>query len=316
MSDKTLGQFLTRWLEDVARPRVRATTWTSYEAAISRHVEPYIGGHNLAKLTPQQTQAWLSVLGKDGIPVGRQRYARVVLRAALNTAIRWRLVTRNAAALVDPPRTVAREIRPLTPDEARRLLMASADDPLHAFIAIALGCGLRLGEALGLKWEDVDLEAGTLQVRRALQRLGGDARARRPLLVERTRLLKTLRQQSLAEFRADRTALQKALFEIRAKLKKLGTTAQLVEPKSPRSRRTIGLPAVTVSALRSHRVRQKEARLAAGKNWREHGFVFTTPIGTPGDPFNIHKQFKALLERARLPPMRFTISGTRARRCC
>jgi integrase len=94
---------------------------------------------------------------------------------ALNTAIRRRLVTVNAATLIDAPRTVSREIQPLTPDQARALLIASRDQPLEDSVTVALGCGLRPGEALGLQWTDVDLDIGTLQVRRAVQRFGGDA---------------------------------------------------------------------------------------------------------------------------------------------
>ena len=67
------------------------------------------------------------------------------------------------------------------------MLDACREHPLEPFVTVALGCGLRLGEALGLQWADVDLDAGTLQVRRAVQRFGGDAAARRPLLAERKR---------------------------------------------------------------------------------------------------------------------------------
>jgi integrase len=120
---------------------------------------------------------------------------------ALNTAMRWRLVTRNAATLIDPPRVVAREIRPFTSEESRAFLKASEGDQLEASFTVALACGLRLGEGLGLQWTDVDLDRGTLQVRRAVQRFGGSASARRPLLFERKRLLKALREAQKADDR-------------------------------------------------------------------------------------------------------------------
>jgi integrase len=88
------------------------------------------------------------------VSAGRRRYARVVLRTALKTAIRWRLITMNAATLIDAPRTTSREIRPLNPDEARALLDACREHPLDAFVTVALACGLRLGEALGLQWAE------------------------------------------------------------------------------------------------------------------------------------------------------------------
>lgn len=285
--------------------RVRPRTLVGYEAAIERHISPYLDRVRLAKLTPQHLQAWMATLEEKNVSAGRRRYARVVLRTALNTAIRWRLITMNAATLIDAPRTTGREIRPLNPDEARALLDASHNHPLDAFVTVALGCGLRLGEALGLQWADVDLDAGTLQVRRAVQRFGGDAAARRPLLAERKRLRAALkatpRTPDASEARGRVTEELKA---VRAAFAKVKTSVQITDLKSARSRRTIALPAVTIAALRSHRTRQLEARLAAGGHWQDRGFVLTSSIGTPLEPRNVTRQFKALLTAASLPDMR------------
>jgi integrase len=302
---QTVGDFLARWLQDVARPRVRPRTFAGYDATVDRHVAPHLGKLPLRKLTPQHLQAWMTALERSGVSAGRRRYARVVLRMALNTAVRWRLVAANSATLIDPPRTTGREIRPLNPDEAKRLLTTAKNQPLEAFVTVALACGLRLGEALGLQWADVDLDAGTLQVRRAVQRFGGDARARRPLLAERKRLraaLKALpRTQDAAETRME---LRKSLEAVRKALAPLKTAVQITEPKSTRSRRTIALPTVVVTALRTQRVRQLEARLVAGGRWQEGGFVFTSAIGSPLDPRNVTRQFKTLLRSAELPNVR------------
>jgi integrase len=298
---ETVAQFLTHWLNEVAKARVRPRTFDTYEAVVRRHIEPHLGKRLLRRLTPQHVQAWLTHLADAGVTVGRRWYARVVLRAALNTAVRWRLVPQNVATMVDAPRRTTREIQPLTPEQARHLLASVVEQPLHAFVAVALGCGLRLGEALGLKWEDVDLESATLQVRRALQRFGGDSAARRPLLAQRRAVIKAIRG---TQDRDRRKALRGELAELRSKLRKLQTTVQLVEPKSVRSRRVVMLPAVTVSALRAQRKRQLKARLMAGAEWHEQGFVFTTPIGTPADPYNLHKRFKGLLKSAGLPAVR------------
>jgi integrase len=210
-------------------------------------------------------------------------------------------VTQNVAELVDPPRAISREIQPLTPEQARCLLDSVAGQPLEGFVAVALGCGLRLGEALGLKWEDVNLTAGTLQVRRALQRFGGDSAKRRPLVAERKRLRRTLAE---TKDRAERRKLRAAIAELRSKIRAVKTSSQLVEPKSARSRRTIALPAVTLAALKSHRKRQLESRLAAGDGWQDTGHVFTSPIGTAADAHNLHKQFRAVLTAAGLPLVR------------
>lgn len=302
---QTVPEFLVHWLQDVARTRVRPRTFAGYEAAIERHISPHLGRVRLSKLTPQHLQAWLATLEAQGVSAGRRRYARVVLRMALNTAIRWRLVAVNAAILIDAPRTTSREIRPLTPDEAKALLVSAREHPLEAFVSVALACGLRLGEALGIQWADVDLDRGTLQVRRAIQRFGGDQAVRRPLLAERKRLkvaLKALPRTS--ESAETRSGLTEALASVRGSLAKVKTGVHVTELKSTRSRRTIALPTVVSTALRSHRVRQLEARLAAGGRWQDAGFVFTSAVGTPLEARNVTRQFKALLRTAKLPNIR------------
>lgn len=300
---QTVGEFLTRWLQDVARPRVRPRTLTGYEGCIERHVRPHLGHVRLSKLTPQHLQAWMGTLEKAGVSTGRRRYARVVLRMALNTAIRWQLVSQNPATLIDAPRTPHREIRPLNPEQAKALLAVAADGPLDAFVAVAVGCGLRLGESLGLQWQDVDLDAATLRVRRAVQRFGGDAAARRPLLAQRRQLRDALKAAEPADVER-RAALLLDLTAVRAKLAEVRTRVQVSDLKSERSRRVIALPGVAVAALRRHRVRQLESRLLAGSQWQESGFVFTSSVGTPMEPRNVTRQFKALLQQAELPNVR------------
>ena len=109
---------------------------------------------------------------------------------------------------------------------------------------------------------------------------------------------------SAAQTKDDQEVVRKQLAENRAHLRAFKTFVQLVEPKSGRSKRTIALPKVTVTALRGHRVRQLEMRLAAGDTWQEQGFVFTTPTGTPLDAFNLRKAFRRLITSAGLPKVR------------
>ena len=92
----------------------------------------------------------------------------------MNQARRWRLVTDNAAELVDAPRHHVREIQPLTPDQARTLIDSAKSHRLGAIVSVATAAGLRLSEALGLRWSDVNFDANTLSVRQALERSGGD----------------------------------------------------------------------------------------------------------------------------------------------
>jgi integrase len=171
---QTLGQFLLRWLQDSVKPTVRPRTYSSYSQLLLDHVIPALGQVPLGKLGPQHVQGFLNQKLRQGRLSGRTiQYLHAVLRAALNQALRWRLVQVNVATLVDPPRAERHEVHPLTPREARTLLDAAQGDRLAALYALALAVGLRQGEALGLHWEDVDLEAGNLRVRVALQRQDG-----------------------------------------------------------------------------------------------------------------------------------------------
>jgi integrase len=226
-----------------------------------------------------------------------------VLRAALNQARRWRAVADNVAALVEVPRHQTREIQPLTPEQARALLEAAKGHRLGGLVSVATALGLRMGEALGLRWVDVDFEAGTLRIRQALERSGGDSAARRRLIDKR----RTLRKQFMAAppRSVARRELRQELEALRTSWREVRTTLHTAEPKSSRSRRTIRMPAIVVTALKAHRHRQLEDRLAAGGEWVESGFVFTTSTGTALDARNVSRAFRALLLSAQLPAVRF-----------
>ena len=91
--------YLTQWLSDVVKSRVRARTYESYDSTVRLHIQPYLGRVSLAKLTPQRVQTWLNDLAAAGASPRTCQYARVVVRTALNQALKWNLVVRNAAAL-------------------------------------------------------------------------------------------------------------------------------------------------------------------------------------------------------------------------
>ncbi len=141
------------------------------------------------------------------------------------------------------------------PDEARAFLGAARGDDLEALYRLALSTGLRQGELLGLKWEDLNIDGAELRVNHALQRFGG--------------------------------------------------ALHLVPPKTVRSRRSVPIPALAVETLRTHRARQRDARLLAGARWHETGLVFATKWGTPIEPTNATRSFKRLLARAGLRQIRF-----------
>lgn len=253
----TLGQFIENWLAGV-RGRVRPRTHTRYENILRVHVLPSLGQTPLRQLTPTTVEALLSARQDAGASPRTAAHIRAVLRNALSKALRDGLVVRNAAGLADTPSVSEREVRALTPDDARSLLAAVEGDRLAALFTVALALGLRQSEALGLRWADVDLDRGTLTVQRTLQRVNG--------------------------------------------------TYQSFPPKTPRSRRTLPLPAPVVAALRGHKGRQLEERLRVGPAWQGPtggDLVFTDEAGAPLSGFHVSRRFKALLAAAGLPPMRY-----------
>lgn len=137
------------------------------------YVKPDLGQIQLEKLTPQHVQHFMNVRLASGLSARTVQYARAVLRCALGQALKWGLVARNVATLVDPPRHKQHEIVPLTLDEIKGFLRAISGHRFEAVFYVAIALGLREGEVLGLRWQDVDLKAATLKVNTSLQRIEG-----------------------------------------------------------------------------------------------------------------------------------------------
>lgn len=167
---QTVGQFLTRWLEDSVRGSKAPKTYARYKSTVNTHLIPELGKIRLSKLSPQHLQALYRKL-QDAGGHDKAFKCHAVLRAALNLAVKWGLIPRNPALLVDAPKVVRREMSVLTADQARRFLKAAEGDRFYALYVLAITTGMRLGELLGLEWKDIDFAAGTLQVRRQFQRV-------------------------------------------------------------------------------------------------------------------------------------------------
>jgi integrase len=199
-----LGPFLDRWLEEVARPTIRWSTYKSYRDIVRLHLAPDLGHISVAKLAPVDIQRFLNAKLESGLSPRRVQYLHAVLRRALVTAERWGMASRNVAKLVDPPRVRRPEIRPLTPDQARQLIEAAADDRLRALWITALGTGMRQGELLALRWDNVDLESRRLEVKATLARVEGRLVRLEPK-TERSRRTLALPEVVAAALRAHRT---------------------------------------------------------------------------------------------------------------
>jgi integrase len=287
---KTVGKFLDEWLEQVVKPTKRPRTYDNYMYVVDLHIKPTIGKHRIEKLSQQQVQAMLNAKPAAGLAAGSVANIRRVLRAALNQAMRWDLVARNVATLTTLPKSEAFEGYALNANEVTQLLAAAGGERLEALYWVAISLGLRQGEIFGLRWSDVDLEGGTLSVRKQLQ-------YRRITDVTATDLdglpaVGRKRAQAAREgWKGNDTS---------------GNTKEplvpmLVDPKTSRSRRTISIPSRVVDALKRHRDRQDVHQLEAGGRWQDWGLVFVTSIGSPLNQSNFRKDWVVTRKLAGLP---------------
>jgi len=272
--EQSFGQHLTNWLEEVVKRTNRPSTYRSYEHLVRVHVQPALGSIALSKLTTQQVRSFLNQKQDSGLSSRTVQYLHAVLRKALNVALKDQTVIRNVAALVEPPRVAGKEVEPLTPDEARRFLSAITGDRLEALFTVAVSLGLRQGEALALRWRDIDLETGRLRVRYALQRFksSADQRVTEIHLVE-PKTKSSRRTVDLPGVTAGALASHQML--------------QAQERQLAASRWAIPM------------VRCEGRREAVDD------FVFTTMIGTPLDSRNLTKRFQTLLRESNIARHRF-----------
>jgi integrase len=164
----TTEEYLGRWLSDSVRDTVRQRTYERYEQLVRVHIVPALGRLKLKNLTPAHVRCFYRSKLDEGLAPRTVEYIHRTLSKALKQAVSDALIPRNAAGSVKPPQPRTEEIRPLDREQARAFLEAVSGDRLEALYVVAITAGLRAGELLGLKWEDVDLEAGMVQVRRTL----------------------------------------------------------------------------------------------------------------------------------------------------
>lgn len=182
---RTLGQWLQEWLQIHVKPSVRFKTHLFYECVIRNWITPKVGQVLLQKLTPTKIQEFLNANQAGGLAPRTVRHVHRTLVTALGVAEGFGYVPRNVARLVEPVHVPKPAMRFLTTEQARIFLAAAEDHRLYALFAVTLALGLRLGEALGLRWEDIDLDGARLTVRYALQRVKASGeKQRKPALVD------------------------------------------------------------------------------------------------------------------------------------
>jgi len=175
---QTVARFLAHWLEQVVKSTVRPKTFRTYSDLVKNHlapglgdIPPGLGDIPLGKLSPQKVREFLNAKLAAGLSPRTVKHILVTLRGALAVALKDGQIPRNVAALVDPPRVPRSEVQVFNGDQARAFLKAAKGSRFEAAYTAAVAVGLRQGEILGLKWEDVNFETGVLTIRAALQRV-------------------------------------------------------------------------------------------------------------------------------------------------
>jgi integrase len=165
----TTDGFVERWLRDYAQVRTAPKTSKRYGELLRLHVLPVIGGIPLAKLRPSHIQTVLARMLASGLSARTVLHAYRVIKVALGHAVKWQLLARNPADAIEPPKPEASSINPPGPAAIVRILEAATRYPYQALIHAAVMTGLRQGEVLGLRWKDLDLDAGLLYVAQTVQ---------------------------------------------------------------------------------------------------------------------------------------------------
>ena len=256
----TVGDALDDWLA-VGLDGLSARTVSLYRDTIAKALREELGTVRLTDLTAGDVQVALAAMASR-VSTRTVQIAHNVLVRAIRQAERDDLVGRNVAALVKPPKGQAagRPSKSLTLEHAVALMAAAMGTRLEAYITLSLLAGLRTEEARALRWDH--LVAWVDGQWQPVAEAGFDHE-----------------QVAVFVWRADRAG---------------GDT------KTPKSRRTLSLARRCVEALREHRVRQAEDRLAAGPLWQDHGLVFASAVGTPLDDHNVRRQFRVITEAAGL----------------
>lgn len=168
-TSETVAGFVERWLRDWADDNVSNKTWTRYAQLLRKHLCGRLGAVPMQKLRPADLQGLYAAMARTGLADRTRLHMHRVVHTMLKHAMQWGIVARNVATMVDAPRVKAQEIEVLTPAQVQTVLAALRGKPFYLIAAVMLGTGLRRSEVLALRWQDLDLDGGTLRVEQALE---------------------------------------------------------------------------------------------------------------------------------------------------
>lgn len=300
----TVEEYLAYWLKNVVQVERRPKTYQGYEGAVRRYLIPELGKKRLGKLTVRDVRLAITRIReacqccRNGWDDVREvprccslkageccrsklsprmvQFIHAVLRNALQAAVQEEIIPRNVARLVKitPPKYKVN--RGLSVDQARDVLKTARGERLYALYALALCLGLRRGELLGLRWQDITFVSCSA--------CGEEDRGHCE--------------------QCDGSGIESATLEVIQTLQRVGGALTFVPPKTDDSERTVPLPRICITALCDHKAAQ-EAERSACPDWQDHGLVFPSRIGTPLEPDNLRRSWGRIREAVGLDSMRF-----------
>jgi integrase len=201
---ETAGSFLRTWLPGM-RPHLRFSTWIRYEKYLRVHIVPAIGRIPLVRLGPLHIRTMQERMLSGGASPTSVHHAQAVLHRALEDAVRWGLVPRNAAGLVRPPKMACPQMRTLSGENVAALFEAAVDERLEALWVLAATTGMRQGELLALRWPELDLDRAAARVTATLAPGPNGPTITEPKTARSRRQI-ALTDQAVAALRRHRTA--------------------------------------------------------------------------------------------------------------
>jgi integrase len=159
------------WLNEYAKNNLSPRGFERYTGIIKKHLVPDLGKVTLMQLKPEQLQKHYTAKLNEGLSARTVRYHHALIHVALQTAVKWGLVSRNVADAVDPPRIHRNEMQTWNEYEVNQFLEDAKESPYYPLFYTALFTGMRRSELLALRWQDIDFIYCQIYVNRSLHQL-------------------------------------------------------------------------------------------------------------------------------------------------
>jgi integrase len=299
---RTVEQWLTHWLENIARPSVRYKGYIAYRYAVRGHLIPGLGKHRLDRVEPEHFERLYARMLAAGLKPSTAHQVHRTARTAFGEAYKRGHIARNPVALAKPPKVEEAEVDPFEADEVSSIIATALTQRNGVRFVIALALGLRQGEVLALKWDRLHQPSMTLEVKKALQRRTwqhgcGDPKACADQRHKTTPCPKDCKRHKRAcppPCPADCAGHARHCPQRRD-----GGLVE-VDVKSQAGRRGIALPDQLYALIEQHRHVQDAEREHAGTEWHEGDWMFAQPNGKPIDYRQDYGEWKALLREAKV----------------